>query len=198
MAKFTSIAAPVTTLLKEKASKFFAYAYPVQNLAEINQRLDELKTEHPKARHHCYAYRIGVGERMIARTNDAGEPANSAGMPILNQVRSAGLTNILIVVVRYFGGTKLGLPGLIAAYKTAAADVIKNAILAEDFEKEQLMLKTTYHKLSELQNFLKKRNVEITAQEFNEMCILHAAVDAETASEIKSELLQLPYIQILP
>lgn len=197
MACFTSIAAPAEALFKDKASKFFAYAYPVQNLEEINLRLEELKKLHPKARHHCYAYRIGVAERMTMKSNDAGEPANSAGTPILNQIRSAELTNILIVVVRYFGGTKLGIPGLIHAYKTAAADVLKNAILAEDFEKEQIALKTTYQKLSELQNFLKKRNVEIVAQQFDEMCVLHAAVDVENASAVKEELLQLPFIQIL-
>ncbi|MGZ5243214.1 MAG: IMPACT family protein [Bacteroidia bacterium] len=197
MARFTSIAEPVEALYKEKASKFFAYAYPVQNLEEINLRLEELKKLHPKARHHCYGYRLGVGERMVMKANDAGEPANSAGTPILNQIRSAELTNILIVVVRYFGGTKLGIPGLIHAYKTAAADALEMAILAEDFEKEQIALKTTYQKLSDLQNFLKKRNVEIIAQQFDEMCILKAAIDVENASAIKEELSQLPFIEIL-
>ena len=197
MARFTSIAAPATALYKEKGSKFIAYAFPVKNITEINRRLEELRCEHPKARHHCYAYKLGASNPIL-KANDDGEPSNSAGMPILNQIRSAELTNILIVVVRYFGGTKLGITGLIQAYKTAAADSIKNAILAEDFEKEQLSIKTTYQKLPELQNFLKKRNVTILSQEFNETCILHATVAAEDASNVKNDLLQLPFIQLLP
>ncbi|RYD83327.1 MAG: YigZ family protein [Sphingobacteriales bacterium] len=197
MAKFTSIAEPTTALYKEKGSKFLAFAFPVQNLEEINARLEELRIAHPKARHHCYAYKLGTSH-PIMKANDDGEPSNSAGTPILNQIRSAELTNILVVVVRYFGGTKLGIPGLIQAYKTAAADSLKIAILAEDFEKEQIALLTTYHKLSELQNFLKKRNVIVVAQEFNDTCILRAAVAIEDASNLKKKLLQLPFIQILP
>ena len=197
MAKFTSILQPTEALYKEKGSKFLAYAYPVQNIEEINKRLEELRKEHPKARHHCYAYKLGASNPIL-KANDDGEPSNSAGTPILNQIRSAELTNVLVVVVRYFGGTKLGIPGLIHAYKTAAADCLKIAILAEDFEKAQFSIKTTYQKLSELQNFLKKRNVMLLSQEFDETCIVKAAVATEEMPALKAELLQMPFIQLLP
>ena len=111
---------------KDRGSKFFAYAFPVKTDVEIQERRNEIRKKHHDARHHVYAYRIGA-EKDVFYSSDDGEPANSSGPPILGQIRSAGLTNILIIVVRYFGGTKLGIPGLINAYKSAAFEAIQNS-----------------------------------------------------------------------
>lgn len=117
---------------KDKGSKFLSYIFPVRSEAEIKEKLLEVKKEHPSARHHCYAWRLGV-DGVAHRANDDGEPSGTAGKPILGQLQSSQLTNVLIVVVRYFGGTLLGVPGLIQAYKLAAADAIINSDIAEKF-----------------------------------------------------------------
>ena len=132
---YYSIAGPAEGLYKEKGSKFLAFAYPVTSLDEIRERQEELRKQYYDARHHCYAYILGKdGEQW--RANDDGEPNHSAGDPILGQIRSQELSDVLIVVIRYFGGTKLGVSGLIHAYKTAAAEALDNA------EREEKILST--------------------------------------------------------
>ena len=120
------------TLYKDKGSKFLTFAFPVQNDQQIKEVLTQLKKEHPSANHHCYAYRLGA-DKLNFRANDDGEPSNTAGKPILGQIQSNDLTNILIVVVRYFGGTLLGVGGLIQAYKNSAAEVLKVSHIIEKF-----------------------------------------------------------------
>ena len=127
---YRSIAAPAEGLYKEKGSKFLAFAYPVTSEEEVRTILERIRKEYYDARHHCYAYRIGL-EGDIWRQNDDGEPSSTAGRPIFGQIQSAGLSDILIVVVRYFGGIKLGVPGLIRAYKTASADAIGNSTIVD-------------------------------------------------------------------
>src|SRR4051794_38430929 len=122
--KYITIASATTGDFRDRGSKFLAYAYPVLNAADIKEKLQGLKKEHPKAVHHCYAYRLGTDGTQY-RANDAGEPSGSAGRPILGQIDSMGLTNVLVVVVRYFGGALLGVPGLINAYKTAATNALE-------------------------------------------------------------------------
>lgn len=129
---YFTINKPAQGSYRDKGSKFLSHAYPVQNENEIKEKLQELKKEHPSARHHCYAWRLGV-DGAAYRANDDGEPSGTAGKPILNQLLSSQLTNVLIVVVRYFGGTLLGVAGLIQAYKLAAADAIINSDIAEKF-----------------------------------------------------------------
>jgi len=129
---YFTITKPAQGSYRDKGSKFLSYAYPVQSEAEIKEKLQELKKEHPSAKHHCYAWRLGV-DGAAYRANDDGEPSGTAGKPILNQLQSSQLTNVLIVVVRYFGGTLLGVTGLIQAYKLAAADAIINSDIAEKF-----------------------------------------------------------------
>ena len=119
-------------LFKERGSKFLAFIFPVKSEEEIKNHLIALKKEHPNANHHCYAWRLGA-DKLAYRANDDGEPSNTAGKPILGQIQSNDLTNVLIVVVRYFGGTLLGVGGLISAYKTAAAEVIAAAEIFENF-----------------------------------------------------------------
>jgi len=115
---YKTITAPTTSDFRDRGSKFFGFAYPVQDVEEVKEKVKALKKEHPKAVHHCYAFRIGT-DGTLFRANDDGEPSGSAGKPMLGQIDSAGLTNVLVVIVRYFGGSLLGVPGLINAYKTA-------------------------------------------------------------------------------
>ncbi|MBL7932384.1 MAG: YigZ family protein, partial [Bacteroidia bacterium] len=119
-------------VVREKGSRFLAYAFPVLSEAEIKAKLNSLRKEHPTANHHCYAWRLGA-DKLAFRTNDDGEPSNTAGKPIFSQIQSRDLTNILIVVVRYFGGTLLGVSGLISAYKAAASEVLQQAKIEEKF-----------------------------------------------------------------
>lgn len=146
---FLTLAAPSEGVYKSKGSKFYAYAYRLDDEQELNELIQTLKDQHHKARHWCYAYRIGLsGDRW--RANDDGEPSNSAGRPILGQIDSAGLSNVLIVVVRYFGGTKLGIPGLIEAYREAAADALGKAELTEEIIERKVQVRTSYTHMSEL------------------------------------------------
>ena len=131
------------SFFKDKGSKFHGYAFPITSEDDLKDALDEMKILHPKARHICYAYRLGISETQ-EKAADAGEPGGSAGLPILNQLRSSNLDNCLVVVVRYFGGTKLGIPGLIHAYKTATQMVIEtNKIVTQEL-KEQYTLQTSF------------------------------------------------------
>ena len=130
IATYKTIASTTQAEFKDKGSRFIAFAYPIQTLEEVKQYVSILKEEHHKARHWCYAYRLGVDGTQF-RANDDGEPAGSAGRPILGQIDSAGLTDVLVIVVRYFGGTLLGVPGLIHAYKTAAAEALTVAEVIE-------------------------------------------------------------------
>jgi uncharacterized YigZ family protein len=127
---YKTIAGPSTGEFKDRGSKFFAYAFPVFTEEEWQEELEAVKKEHFKARHHCYAYRLGVDQNNF-RANDDGEPSGTAGRPILGQIDSFELTNVLIIVVRYFGGTKLGTSGLINAYKLSAAAALDNATIEE-------------------------------------------------------------------
>lgn len=129
---FFTIKQPTNGLFKDRGSKFIGYAYPVSSEEEIKQHIQHLKKEHVGARHFCYAWRLGA-DKQAWRTNDDGEPNNTAGKPIFSQIQSNDLTNILIVVVRYFGGTLLGVSGLINAYKGAAAEALKNSDIEEQF-----------------------------------------------------------------
>lgn len=184
MSKFLTIEAPAEGIYKEKGSKFLAYAYPISNEDEIKIYLEALKAEHFKARHHCYAYRLGAGG-SIYRASDAAEPPNSAGPPILNQIRSHELTNVLVVVVRYFGGTKLGVSGLIQAYKSAAADALAHARIKEDYEKVRMDVETSYESLSELMNFIKNKSVNLVSQNFGQEIVLSLEVPEEDVALVK-------------
>ena len=127
---YLTIKEPSEGLFKDKGSKFSSFAFPASSEEDVKKFLAELKKQHPSANHHCYAFRLGA-DKQAYRANDDGEPSNTAGKPILGQIQSKDLTNILIVVVRYFGGTLLGVSGLINAYKLAAAEAIQNATIIE-------------------------------------------------------------------
>lgn len=147
-------------LYKEKGSKFIAYAYHVNSVDEVNEKLNELKARYHDARHFCFGYRINP-EKPEIRANDDGEPSNSAGAPIYNQILSHELWNCLVVVVRYFGGTKLGVSGLISAYKEAASEALQNAVAEREYIMEELRVKFPYSQLNDLMRIIKDMNLAI-------------------------------------
>ena len=162
-------------IYKEKGSKFLAFAYPVSSESEIKERIASLRSEYFDARHHCFAWMLGA-EKMQFRAFDDGEPNHSAGDPILGQIRSKNLTNVLVVVVRYFGGTKLGVGGLIAAYKSAAEDALKNSLIVETEVMERITLSYDYSVTSEVMKMVKDFDMTIVAQDFKQQCDLIADV----------------------
>lgn len=173
--RYKSISAPATGLFKDKGSRFIAHSFPVENETEIKEIIESLKKEYHDARHHCYAYRLGrLGDKF--RANDDGEPSSSAGRPILGQIISNELSDILIVVVRYFGGIKLGIPGLIRAYKTASADAISNSEIIVKTECRNFRLLFEYISIESVMRLIKDLRIAILSQTITESCILDVRV----------------------
>lgn len=188
--RYSTIANKETAEFKDRGSKFIAYAYPVLSMEDIKQRLNELKKEHPKAVHHCYAWRLGIDGTQY-RANDDGEPSGSAGKPILGQIDSAGLTNILVVVVRYFGGTLLGVPGLINAYKTATQDAISNKPTVEKWVEELYEITFDYPSMGEVLYLLKNAEATIYKQELQLFCAVEAGIPAVKAAQTVGKLSEI-------
>lgn len=184
---FRTIQDPTEGFYKEKGSKFFAFAYPVLDTSEVKERVDQLKKEYHDARHHCFAFIIGLDQPQV-RANDDGEPNHSAGDPILGQIKSYDLTNVLIVVVRYFGGTKLGVSGLIHAYKAAAEDALQNATIITELIKASIEFEYAYEQTSDVMRVLNDFEVEIVNQDFTEKCLLSGRVDPDRLDALKSKL----------
>ena len=156
-------------LYKEKNSKFFGYAFPVTTEDEIKGILERLRKEHFSARHWCYAYQIGT-EKIQYRANDDGEPNNSAGMPIYGQIQSFEVTNVLVVVVRYFGGVKLGVGGLISAYKIAAQMALENSEIIEKTIDKQFTISFGYANMNKVMRIIKEKNLNIVSQKMEMDC----------------------------
>jgi uncharacterized YigZ family protein len=184
---YRTIAAPAQSIYKEKGSKFLGFAFPVESEEEIKEILGQLRKEYYNARHHCYAYMLGAAGATY-RTNDDGEPNHSAGDPILWQIRSAGISYILIVVVRYFGGIKLGVSGLIQAYKTAAAEAIAQATIIEKVETATLQVNFTYEHLNVIMSLVKEYKLDIKEQDFSAGCRLLLRVRKSLVSVITGKL----------
>lgn len=172
---FKSISGLSTGLFKDNGSKFLAFAYPVTSEEEIKSIIQELKKEYYDARHHCYAYRLGH-TGAIWRMNDDGEPSSTAGRPIYGQILSAQLSDILVVVVRYFGGIKLGVPGLIRAYKTSTADAIANATIIEKIATEPFNIIFDYLQMNAVMKRLKDLGLTPINQQFDLNCSLRVDV----------------------
>lgn len=170
-------------LFKEKNSKFFAYAYPVNTESEIKEILDGLRKHHHSARHWCYAYQTGT-DKIHFRANDDGEPNNTAGMPIYGQIQSFELTNVLIVVVRYFGGIKLGVGGLISAYKTAAQMALENAEIIEKTIDILFTVSFDYKNMNKVMRIIKEKNLEIISQKMEMNCEIKLATRKKNAEII--------------
>ncbi|MUP38306.1 IMPACT family protein [Labilibaculum euxinus] len=170
-------------LYKEKGSKFIAYAYPVTNEEEIKEYIANLKKEYYDARHHCYAYMLGA-DKSEYRANDDGEPSSTAGKPILGQILSNDITNILIVVIRYFGGTKLGVSGLIHAYKTAAADAIANTEIIEKTVNDIYDVNFDYLVMNDVMKIIKDDQPEQLGQDFNLTCRITLSIRQSEVNKI--------------
>ena len=172
---YKSIAAPSEGLFKDLGSRFIARAYPVESEEEIKDIVAAIRKEYHDARHHCYAYRLGL-EGDVWRAADDGEPAGSAGRPILGQIDSAGLSDVLVVVIRYFGGIKLGIPGLIRAYKTSTADALAQARVIEKVAGRWYGLRFPYESLPAVMKVVKDLDLPQRAQSFLEECSMEVRV----------------------
>ncbi len=172
---YLTLEAPATAALRERSSKFLSFAWPVQDEEQIRGQLEALRKEYYDATHHCYAWRLGPqGERF--RANDDGEPSGTAGRPILGQMLSREVTDCLVVVVRYFGGTKLGVPGLIAAYKESAAAVLEAAQIVERTVDRRVEIEFSYLAMNDVMRVVKEEQPRIEKQEFDNLCRMRVAV----------------------
>ena len=193
---FKTIASPSTEILfKEKNSKFFGYAFPVTTEDEIKLHLDKLRKKHFGAGHFCYAFQLGT-DTLFFRVNDDGEPSNSAGMPIYGQIQSFGLTNVLVVVVRFFGGVKLGVGGLISAYKTAAQMALEESVILEKTIDVHFEISFDYKNMNKVMRIIKEKNLEIISQQMKESCQIKIATRKKNAKIIFDIFFNLFEIQI--
>lgn len=183
------------TLFKDRNSKFLGYAFPITSDREVKQHLDELKKKHHSARHHCYAWQLGV-EDIRFRANDDGEPSNTAGQPIYGQIQAFELTNVLVVSVRYFGGTKLGVGGLINAYKTSAKITLETSEIIEKTIDVKFKLKFDYSLMNNVQRIIKEKNIRIANQKLELDCQYTIAVRKKEAQEVFNAFKSLFKIEI--
>lgn len=187
---YKTIETPAEGLYKEKGSKFIALAYPVRTEEAVKEIVGEIKVRYYDARHHCYAYRLGADKKKF-RANDDGEPSSTAGKPILGQILSYDLTDILIVVVRYFGGIKLGVSGLIKAYRAAAADAIGHARIVEKTDDEVFRIKFDYTVMNEVMRVVKEEEPEVMSRDFSMECRMTLSIRKQNASRLSSRLQQI-------
>jgi uncharacterized YigZ family protein len=192
---FSTIEIPAIAEFKDRGSKFLAYSYPVDSVDTCKKIIAGLKKEHPKAVHFCVAYRIGV-EGNIFRASDDGEPAGSAGRPILGQIDSKELTNIMVVVVRYFGGTLLGVPGLINAYKTATTLALQLAPIVQKPIELKYELNFDYHQMNEVMMIVKQYNCSVTEQEAQLFVQLKIGIPKSRIDEVLNKFNDLREVKL--
>ncbi len=190
---FQTISSKVDGEYKEKGSKFFAYAHPVKTEEEVRKLVKWYRKEYYDARHHCYAYVLGADARRT-RAADDGEPSNSAGAPILGQIKSKQLTNVFVMVVRYFGGTKLGIPGMINAYRSAAEDALYQAKIVTDFPTTERTLSFNYEKMNVLMKVVKDFDLEIVSQDFQLECVMVLSIKDKVIAAVDA-LLENYYVK---
>lgn len=184
-----------TTEFKDRGSKFIAYAFPIETLDNFKSALELLKKEHAKATHHCFAYRIGTHGNLF-RVSDAGEPSGTAGRPILGQIDSRSLTNILVVVVRYFGGTLLGVPGLINAYKNAASMVLQITPIVQKQVEVLYTLQFDYTIMNEIMNILKQAGASLFDKEMGLFCKFRVGIPSQRMEEVLYRIKELRSVEI--
>ena len=182
-------------LYKEKNSKFFGYTFPVTSEDEVKEILERLKKEHFSARHWCYAYQIGT-EKIQYRVNDDGEPNNSAGIPIYGQIQSFEVTNVLVVVVRYFGGVKLGVGGLISAYKIAAQMALENSEIVERTIDKHFIISFGYANMNKVMRIIKEKNLQIVSQKMEMDCEIEIATRKKNVQNLLDTLENLYEIKL--
>lgn len=180
---------------KDRGSKFFAYSFPLKNTIDFKRILRDVKKEHPKASHHCFAYRVGTDGNNF-RVSDDGEPSGTAGKPILGQIDSKDLTNILIVVVRYFGGTLLGVPGLINAYKTAASLVLQCTPMVQKAVEINYELQFNYTEMNDVMLIIKQFNCSILKNEMQLFCRIETGIPRNKINEVLSALKEVKNLDV--
>lgn len=192
---YYTIEQPATAEFRDRGSKFSGYAFPVSSVQEFKEKLAAIKKEHPKATHHCFAYRIGL-DGTVFRVSDDGEPSGSAGRPILGQIDSRQATNVAIIVVRYFGGTLLGVPGLINAYKTTAALVLQVTPLVQKPVMTVYELQFDYTQMNDVMMISKQFDCMVLKQEMNLFCVLHIGIPKNRMDEVIYKLGELRSVEI--
>lgn len=180
---YRTIARPAEGLFRDKGSKFLAFAYPVRSESEAKTYLDALRKVHPKANHHCYAYRLGLDKNNY-RASDDGEPGGTAGRPILNTLYSHELTNILVVVVRYFGGTLLGVPGLINAYKSSTVEVLSVAEVIEKTVNERYRIVFGFERMNDVMKIVKDMQLTVLGQTYDNECTLQIELRKSLVNQV--------------
>ncbi|MBA4853253.1 YigZ family protein [Emticicia sp. BO119] len=184
---YTTIKQATEALFKDRGSKFLAFTYPITNEQEVKKYLDTLRGLHPKANHHCYAYRLGI-DRSQFRVNDDGEPSGSAGRPILNVLLSKDVTNILVVVVRYFGGTLLGVPGLINAYKSATIEALTGAELIQKTLNDLYEISFDFEAMNDVMRVVKEFGLKISNQTYDNRCTLTIEVRKAILNQVLTKM----------
>ncbi|MEE1253250.1 MAG: YigZ family protein [Bacteroidales bacterium] len=193
--KYLTVSKSVESIYKEKGSKFLSFLYPVTSVEEVKEYLTQLKKKYYDATHHCYAYIIGYDKETF-RMNDDGEPSSTAGKPIYGQLQSNDLTNVLLVVVRYFGGTKLGVSGLIKAYKESSAECIALAQIVERQVKNKYNIYFAYEDMNVVMNILKQNNAEQKNQIFDLNCQIEVLIDKRNTTKFESSIPPVSTIRI--
>jgi uncharacterized YigZ family protein len=197
---YLTIKKATTGEFKDRGSKFIAYAHPVNSESDFAQFAEIVRKEHPKARHHCYAWRLGLDQNQF-RANDDGEPSGTAGRPILGQIDRLNLTNIGIIVVRYFGGTLLGTSGLINAYRASAADALVKSEVIEKILEDIIQIQFDYEWMPAVMNAVKKLQINVLRQDFNEIGVLQISIrkqlTEETLLKMKALILKITVEEVL-
>ncbi|MCJ0743243.1 IMPACT family protein [Pedobacter montanisoli] len=182
-------------IFRDKGSKFIGYAYPIKSESEIKEIISKLKAEHPKARHHCWAIRL-TPDRSVFKLNDDGEPSGTAGRPILNTLLSADVTNVLIVVVRYFGGTLLGVPGLINAYKNATQEALNNNEIVTRTVNDVYRIEFDYLAMNAVMRVVKEEDLIVLSQHFDTQCALEFEVRKTNLNSVLGKLEKIDQAKI--
>jgi uncharacterized YigZ family protein len=185
--EYKTITQPAQGSFRDRGSRFLAFAFPAASEQEVKQHLETLRKQYYDATHHCYAYILGF-DKSAYRVNDDGEPSGTAGRPIYGQLLSTDLTNTLIVVVRYYGGTNLGIPGLIHAYKTAAAEALTNATIFTKIVKEVYQIEYPYEAMNDVMKIIKDEIIEVINNEFGMKCVIRLAIRHSEAERVTGKL----------
>jgi uncharacterized YigZ family protein len=184
-------------VFRDRGSRFLAYAYPIQTREQFKDLLAALKKEHGKAAHHCFAYRMGVDGTQF-RVSDDGEPSGSAGRPILGQIDSRNLTDLMVVVVRYFGGTLLGIPGLINAYRSATSAALELATIIEEPVLVKMMLEFDYTRMNDVMRLLRQQDARIITQDLQLFCRMHIGLPLASEENFRRGLDEMAGVRLLP
>jgi len=192
---YRTITKPAEGIFRDRGSKFIGYAYPLKDESDLKDLLHQVKSMHPKARHHCWALRL-TPDRSVFRINDDGEPSGSAGRPILNVMLSLDVTNIVVIVVRYFGGTLLGIPGLINAYKSATREALESADIVERTVNDIYSITFDYLAMNDVMRIVKEEELQLLKQDFDNECVIEFGMPQSQVAQVVGKLEKLEGIRL--